>query len=74
MAGAGAERVATTAGPRWKWKISRMTRIVEPISSTITPKLLIRAMILTPSMLMIVAKTTRIAPRMSAFLAPSGVL
>ena len=64
----------TIPGPRWKWKISRMTRIEAPISSAITPKLLIRAMTLTPSMLTTVAKMTRIAPRISAFLAPSGVM
>ena len=39
----------------------------DPISSAITPKLLIRDMILTPSMLMIVVITMRIPPRSSAF-------
>ena len=54
-------------GPRVKWKISRMTRMEAPISSAITPMLLIRAMILTPAMLTTVPKTTRIAPSSSAF-------
>ena len=44
-----------------------------PISSTMTPKLLIRAISLTPIMLMMVVKTTSIEASSSAFFAPAGV-
>ncbi len=47
-----------------------MTSSEAPISSASTPKLLIRDMILTPSMLITVPKTIRIAPSSSAFWAP----
>ena len=49
-------------------------RGVEPISSAITPTLLIRDISLTPSMLMIVVMAIRIAPSSSAFCAPPLVL
>ena len=52
---------------------SRMISSVTPISSAATPKLLIRAMVLTPTMLMMVVNTTSAAASSSAFLAPPGV-
>ena len=52
---------------------SRMISSETPISSAMTPKLLIRAISLTPIMLMMVVKTTRPAASSRAFLAPSGV-
>ena len=51
-----------------------MISSVTPTSSATTPKLLIRAISLTPIMLMMVVKTTRPAASSSAFLAPSGVV
>ena len=47
-----------------------MISSVEPISSAATPMLLMRAISLTPSMLIVVVITTRIAPSNSAFRAP----
>ena len=47
-----------------------MISSVEPTSSAATPTLLIRAISLTPSMLIVVVITTRIAPSSSAFCAP----
>ena len=60
-------------GPRVALTSRRITRIDAPISSAITPKLLIRAMTLTPSMFTTVPNTTRIAPSSSAFWAPPFV-
>lgn len=62
-----------TPGPRRMCAASRMISSVTPISSAATPKLLIRAMTLTPTMLMMVVNTTRTAASSSAFLAPPGV-
>ena len=63
-----------TAGPRRMCAASRMISSVTPTSSAKTPKLLIRAIVLTPSMLMTVVNTTRPAASSKAFLAPSGVV
>ena len=60
-------------GPWCALNRSRMTRMVEPISSQITPTLLMRDISLTPSMLMIVVMMTRIPPSTSAFWAPALV-
>ena len=62
-----------TAGLRRMCAASRMISSVTPTSSAATPKLLIRAIVLTPTMLMTVVNTTRPAASSSAFLAPSGV-
>ena len=62
-----------TAGLRRMCAASRMISSVTPTSSAATPKLLIRAMVLTPTMLMTVVNTTSPAASSSAFLAPSGV-
>ena len=62
-----------TAGLRRMCTASRMISSETPTSSAATPKLLIRAIVLTPTMLMIVVNTTSPAASSSAFLAPSGV-
>ncbi len=62
-----------TPGPRRMCAASRMISSVTPTSSAKTPKLLIRAIVLTPTMLITVVNTTRPAASSSAFLAPSGV-
>ena len=49
-------------------------RSVAPISSQITPTLLIRDISLTPSMLMIVVMQIRMPPSSSAFCAPPLVI
>ncbi len=59
-----------TDGGWCRWNSSRMISSVEPTSSAATPMLLIRAISLTPSMLIVVVITTRIAPSNSAFCAP----
>src|ERR1700758_4832998 len=53
---------------------SRMISSVTPTSSAATPKLLIRAMVLTPTMLITVVNTTKPAASSRAFLAPPSVL
>ena len=60
-------------GPRLKWTASRTISSVAPMSSRMTPTLLIRAISLTPIMFTIVVKTTRIAPSRIAFCAPPVV-
>ena len=57
-------------GPWCALNSSRMTRMLEPTSSHITPTLLIRDISLTPSMLIVVVMQTRIPPSSSAFCAP----
>ena len=59
-----------TDGGWCRWNSSRMISSVEPTSSAATPMLLMRAISLTPSMLIVVVITTRIAPSSSAFCAP----
>ena len=54
-------------GPWCALNSNRITRIVEPINSHVTPMLLIRDISLTPSMLIVVVIATRIAPSSSAF-------
>ena len=60
-------------GPRVMCTASKMISSVTPTSSAATPKLLIRAMVFTPTMLITVVKTTNPAASSSAFFAPSGV-
>src|ERR1700690_1797793 len=62
-----------TPGPRRMCTASKMMSTVTPHSSAMTPKLLIRAITLTPIMLMMVVNTTRPAASSRAFLAPPGV-
>jgi hypothetical protein len=50
-----------------------MISSVTPARSAATPKLLIRAIVLTPTMLITVVNTTSTPASSSAFLAPSGV-
>jgi hypothetical protein len=62
-----------TAGPRRMCTASKMISSDTPTSSAATPKLLIRAITLTPTMLIMVVNMTSTAASSSAFLAPPGV-
>ena len=61
----------TAPGPRLAWTNSSSTSSVTPTSSRVTPIELIRAITLIPTALIVVVRTTRIVPRITAFVAMS---